>query len=803
MKKKQQSCAFRRILVLLWLLLFTGMASATDLNFGNLGWGITNGASFGQSPNYVAAVMPRISFGGSDTVFFQMPYAGNYSFKFDVSTPCASIPRLFFVGLNYTSEGTTTWVETGSYTPPGSFTHYLFNVSGYSNQGIFGIRTYCNDVPSGSTLYIYQDTSDFTFNGNADYSARSYTAGSGYTIPMVNMFYPQSTTAAFAAEPLGGSPVNANNASAYYYTPFRSSCRIGDGIDKTTVFNTGSSSFQDFFIYLNMTAMEGLVFTSLSDAPDPAPPIALNPGTAHNFSITINHPEAVTGVSWFLDGGMVSTGNAYNVRYMFNQSTTKTYNLEVFVDDTTCGRQIAAAWYINVGRLINLGGVITNSVNGLPIVPSDYLIIILNSSSLGYLSSTTTGSAGEYRFLGLSAGTYTITIGGDNFIEYSESFSLVYGSQNTTTYKKDYAITPLYSTGQWQLWALDQTSGSPPSLGITGFNLSFWWSGIKVLDVRDGVQTYKKYYDYFNTTYNGGLAIATITELPLGYTYTAKLDKVGYLSYPYLVSPSVVSKNIGFSNPHNSSVVLMVPQTTTTTTSSTLSTTTTLSPVSTTMPSLYCTGSLSSSCSQFGGQEANCNAHYVSSYGSFYQCQYQYGSCNINWGGCYGGSTTSTTTTTTLSTTTLSTTTTTSIVTTTAPTTSTTTTIWTGNITSDYHPPVPYYDCRNVTAHVYAGNWTQASWCAFVLPLGGEWAMAMVLIFVCFIAYTSTGNRAAVVLVGLLMSSVFISLYPPIFWEIIIPFLVVLGVASILYYLYKSGRGGKGITYNEGVSDDG
>jgi membrane protein CcdC involved in cytochrome C biogenesis len=75
--------------------------------------------------------------------------------------------------------------------------------------------------------------------------------------------------------------------------------------------------------------------------------------------------------------------------------------------------------------------------------------------------------------------------------------------------------------------------------------------------------------------------------------------------------------------------------------------------------------------------------------------------------------------------------------------------------------------------------------------------MAMVMIFVCFIAYTQTKQFEAVVLVGLLLSAGFIALYPPVIWTIGIPLLVAFGVTTVFFFLYKTRRVKHSSAYTE------
>jgi hypothetical protein len=63
--------------------------------------------------------------------------------------------------------------------------------------------------------------------------------------------------------------------------------------------------------------------------------------------------------------------------------------------------------------------------------------------------------------------------------------------------------------------------------------------------------------------------------------------------------------------------------------------------------------------------------------------------------------------------------------------------------------------------------------------------MAMVMLFVCFIAYAQTKQLAAVVLVAILLSTAFIALYPPVIWTVGLPFLVAFGITTVLFFVFK------------------
>jgi hypothetical protein len=810
----------KKIAVFMALIMFAGMAEATTYLYDDVGWGYGYGGSEDSNFYYSAT-------GSDNGLYFQLPAGGKYniSFTFGVGGCC------YITAFQCLNKSTSwDWITQTNYS----------NI--LTNTGLCRLYDYGANRRS---VYINKSSFSAELIGSADYSFHSYTSGSSYIIPMVNRYYPQVSTMSFS-DPLFGSPISASNYTAFYYTPFRAACDVPTGIEDVTVFNVApvALTYQSFPISLNMTAIQSLNFTSYSDAPFTS--LIANPGVAHNFSISINHPEAVTGISWFLDGGMVSTGNAYNTAYTFNQSITGVYNLEVFVDDTNCGRSIYAQWYVNVGQLINLIGTIRDINSNLPI---QYANVILQSVPLSYLSSSLTDSNGDYSFSGLAAGNYNLTVGAYGYNSYNTSFALAYGSQNTTTYRKDYTLAATYSIGDWTLQAIDHDTMG----GVSGYNLTLYWSGVKVLEVRDGVQVYKAYYYYFNTTYTGSSFDAYITQIPIGYTYTAKIDKVGYVGWPTPVSPAVISRTFTVLNPsYTDPVYLETTATTTTTTPSTTTlpttttttisvchgvesntcyafdgnqsgclnayvilfggsiyncvydsgsgycdvdsipcgtatTTTTTSTTTTTRPPLpsgSCTGNYTDSCYTFDDDQAACVVHFMASGDFGYQCFYDPGTgfCDANTTSCEYTKPTTTTLAPGTTTTTRKPTTTTLAPTTTTSSSAPATTL---NSTANYHPTPASYDCNNVTAHIYAGNWTQASWCAFVLPLGGEWAIMAVMIFICFVAYTSTKQFEAIVLVAVLQGAFFIALYPPIVWTVIFPFLVAFGITMVLFFVFK------------------
>jgi len=195
-------------------------------------------------------------------------------------------------------------------------------------------------------------------------------------------------------------------------------------------------------------------------------------------------------------------------------------------------------------------------------------------------------------------------------------------------------------------------------------------------------------------------------------------------------------------------------------------TTTTTTPTTTTTLIPECSGTLVSTCSS--QSEGSCNSSYRLFGSSYLQCYYSEGSCEL------GTDCTHTTTTTT---------------TTLAPTTSTTVT--TLNSTSSYHPDIPFFDCSNLTQHIRVGNWSQASWCGLVKPIGSEWAMGIIMIFIVFSAYKMTRSVMGSLMAGLLVSGVFISMFPPIF-RYLIPVIVALIIAVLFALIYESRKKDKG-----------
>jgi len=303
-----------------------------------------------------------------------------------------------------------------------------------------------------------------------------------------------------------------------------------------------------------------------------------------------------------VDGGLVSSGDAGNTKYTFSKSIPDIYQIHVIAYDAVCGRSIEAYFYVPVGKLINLQGTISQAVSGIPIQNAT---VILSADLLGdnttIFYSTTTDSNGFYNFTRLYAGDYNISIGAEGYVSYNESITLNYGIANTTTYVRDYTLTPERTSGEWTIQVIDYDT----HIGIIGYNFTLYQGGIKVLEIRDGATIYKPYYNYFNTSYDGTYFETYIQNIPLGYTYTAKVDKIGYVGYPYLTSPAVISRTLTITTPTYLDAVHLKRYSTTTTTMTT-TTTTTLPP---------CTGTESDSCYMYDGDSIGCTTHYVILFG--------------------------------------------------------------------------------------------------------------------------------------------------------------------------------------------
>ena len=167
-----------------------GNVAAYDTTLDNVGWGWTKDTvRIGSSPTTYTI--------GGNNVYLQVKQPGNVSFSLRVdayggmwcSGSCSGmLVTMNIYGLNYTN-GVEVWTayDGYSYFNINGFQNPIsiqLNTTAYSNVGIYQIvsPTYAGN------LVIYPELSYIGYN-TADYSARTYSAGTTYTIPVINKYY--------------------------------------------------------------------------------------------------------------------------------------------------------------------------------------------------------------------------------------------------------------------------------------------------------------------------------------------------------------------------------------------------------------------------------------------------------------------------------------------------------------------------------------------------------------------------------------------------------------------------------------
>lgn len=495
-------------------MVLAGFVSAYGSSIEDVGIGYTEGSSEGTSPHTI--YLPSTSY----SAYFQMPYAGNNSIYLNISYT-GRYGYYHIYGLNYTS-GSAVWTDCGGVynnRADGSLVYASFDLTCFSNVGVYGLL---NSWGNDQVTTIYLSESSYELNCDPDYSTHSYVAGSSYTFPLLNRYYPQNTLMSIPG--VYASPVHATNSSAFYYAEFRTECDATPGVQDLAVLDVDTSTY-DFSLYYvsaNISAPQDLNITAYSDAPGN---ILIAPGVAKNFSIVVNHPEAVTSVSWFINSGMVSSGTSYI--YQFNESASGTYVLEVYVDDETCGRTLHASWTITVGQTVSISGTVHGRSSSGVTFPLPEASIVIYCDSSSYLNGTTSNSTGGYSFSGLPAGTYEISVGKDYYDSQSETITLNASSSANTPYRKDFILQHEELWGDWYVQVLDSSTNRP----ITGYNYSLYWGGLLVLQIQNNAVTYQRYSNMFNASGDiAGNGEVYVTGIPVGSNYTVRVSKAGYAS---------------------------------------------------------------------------------------------------------------------------------------------------------------------------------------------------------------------------------------------------------------------------------
>jgi hypothetical protein len=442
----------QKIFVILVFLVVVGTASAYDSALSALGWGLGSSDTVLYSPL-------RYSLNGA-AMYFQAPNAGNVSLTIRADGyPTISCNLNYCVGmevygLNY-SGGTETWtlydsVGVNSYSNPG-MQNWSESFSAYSNVGVYKIVH-----TGGGIIQLYPESSYITYNGAADFFARTYGAGTYVTVPLLNRYYPQITT--ISGDPIDGQVVglgNNNTEEPYYLAPIFLSCAIPSGLSSAYVLNSNGTDpahdWQMYYFNFEATAHKSIGFQYASDTN--ASSIYILAGGSHTFVIGVNNSESLSGVGWyvsrqFLDG---SFGSSYPIIPTTDKNVSFTYSppdnygryrVEAQLEDTYCTphRFVTYTWYISLGASVSLSGYVSTGIMNTPVVNAS---VELSCPSGDSDRLTTTDANGAYSFTGLGAGQYTLGIARTGYMctVCPDTFTLNATNEGVNQYNRDYVLT--------------------------------------------------------------------------------------------------------------------------------------------------------------------------------------------------------------------------------------------------------------------------------------------------------------------------------------------------------------------------
>jgi hypothetical protein len=442
----------QKIFVILVFLVVVGTASAYDSALSALGWGLGSSDTVLYSPL-------RYSLNGA-AMYFQAPNAGNVSLTIRADGyPTISCNLNYCVGmevygLNY-SGGTETWtlydsVGVNSYSNPG-MQNWSESFSAYSNVGVYKIVH-----TGGGIIQLYPESSYITYNGAADFFARTYGAGTYVTVPLLNRYYPQITT--ISGDPIDGQVVglgNNNTEEPYYLAPIFLSCAIPSGLSSAYVLNSNGTDpahdWQMYYFNFEATAHKSIGFQYASDTN--ASSIYILAGGSHTFVIGVNNSESLSGVGWyvsrqFLDG---SFGSSYPIIPTTDKNVSFTYSppdnygryrVEAQLEDTYCTphRFVTYTWYISLGASVSLSGYVSTGIMNTPVVNAS---VEISCPSGEADRSTMTDANGAYSFTGLGAGQYTLDIikSGYSCAACPDTFTLNATLDGVNPYNRDYVLS--------------------------------------------------------------------------------------------------------------------------------------------------------------------------------------------------------------------------------------------------------------------------------------------------------------------------------------------------------------------------
>ena len=693
--------------------------------------------------------------------YISVPFAGNTSWRININ-----LAGVHLWGFVLAEDHTYSYLDCGAI--PVSNT--TANVSCYSNIGYY----FLNKGALGNLDWVVNlSHSSVTYVTIEDIV---YSAGERVYMPVVSRFINCSGSTSLRDTSIiinSNTLLNLQSNGGPDYTNYRLSC---------TDYGTTWEWFYDFLkpeYSSDQTYSKGIVIEPLiplnftSIYPTSNTQLWYPTNTQINFSLLVNQPTYVTEITWYEDGGLVdySTNNySYNGYY-----GSGTYYVQGKITDSTCNQELTANWTVLIGNVATVKGKVTNVYNE----PIPNAVI-----SLGGIYTTTTNSSGDYLFSNLSLGsnvTYSMYASADGYQQGEQNATITYTQAYETVFNRNFRLTGISTYGQVQITAKNY----PTLTNLAGYTLDLYRSGQKVLTITNGAITFNITTTYYNATNLGNPT--TITQLPIGYSYTAIITKTGYQDSgvtPYLSTNTWVQ-----TDQYLKPISLYLKQTENFTQSANWSNIvpTNGSTINVTLDnSLYVAGDIITDSNSY----TLCLYYHKTGYSYNQQCypspfsgQATYGvwiSLDTNTAydfyflatsgtqqfnsGTYYFNTIGTPTTTTTSLIFPSTTT--RVTTTIIITTSTTTTTlytpinWTTTTIPAGTPNNPPYNCTNLTEKLYNGDVFHCAACPFITTLGVSLTYGLLLLVILLFTLKVTGNFAATGILGLLYTSAFLSILP-------------------------------------------
>lgn len=504
-------------LILLGVSLSVYAVDKHQIGDGELGYGIYQGGSkFIDLPLDLGGDV----YGSTTGLYFMTPYAGEYVFDLYAT----SNSNIALKCLNY-SGGVYTWVSTS-----GCFNGGVTDLNVSSNVGVCIISHSGCDGFESTHIDWSIDDSNISNVVRKDYTYRNFTGGVSYQIPVLNLYRP-SETAVWKGSGLSYDVLTANNVSGLLWVTWSPSCDIVTGENPFIVINSNSSKLEDSQSYGYFSMGNAVVPLNLTySSPTIQPNYTFDLNSVINFSIVVNTPEAVGDVVWYVDGGVVSSGDNFSFSYLFSSEGQHTVTGRAI--NWNCFTWVDTNWSFNVGKSVSLIGTVYGPFGVL-----EGVTVSLNKS--GFFQSVPSLVDGSYSFSNLVPGTYTVSFSKSGYVSSSGVYSLNYSSWNPSVYRLDVTLSVVVGGGSLLVVVNDDSY-----LPLSDFYMDLFNGGDLVLSVRNASITVSKYGISAVVSSNS----VSVSEVPLGYYYEIDVWKPGYVDKVSSLSVSKAYANLSFSN---------------------------------------------------------------------------------------------------------------------------------------------------------------------------------------------------------------------------------------------------------------